>query len=416
MHNRMKIIQLDDTLPLDDCPATRYTHDSKRYGLRGRTENKLKAWARSFLSGRPKRTISPIPENPKCVLVATGGNLGGAIISLPLIEGVRKRWPNTHLAVVSNRQHGLDIIKRAGVGDSFHLAPEISLSRFLFSRSYWSFRNRVRHIAPDVFIGNHNFNLTHILPLSSIDLTIGHVGQSPSFSDLNVTANIYDKQVKCTARRNWLATYWDILDSIGINVRQVPAITVTKSRHRAAQKTVAALGVEREELIVGIQASVWGNQQFKAWPVTHLAEFCKLLWSENKIRSLIIGAPGQELLGDLLRQQYPDVPFIDGLGKFSIEELPDVVSTCAAVLTNDSGLMHLSAAVGTPTLAIYGMTDPEITWVYGDHTSHRIIRRAGCKPCYGWDNNLAETCPTRHCLNHITPQKILDEMTNMLKH
>jgi heptosyltransferase-2 len=410
----MKILHIDNSSPLDDCPAIHYVPPIQRYGLHTKLKNALKAWISCCLSGRPKRTVSPIPENPRCILVATGGNLGGAIISLPLIKGVRKRWPNAHLAVVGNRQHGLDIVKRAGVGDSFHLAPEVSLSRILVSFSYWSFRNRIRRIAPEVFIGNHDFNLAHTLPLSLIPLTIGHVGESPFSSSLDETASIYDIQVKSFPKRNWLESYWDILDSIGINSRETPAIKVTESQQQMFQGLFELRGEESSDLIIGIQASVWAQQQFKAWPNSFMAEFCVMMWTEHKIQSLIIGAVGQESLGDHLRHHFPDVPFIDGVGKFSISELPVVVAECAAVVTNDSGLMHLSAAVGTPTLAIYGMTDPEVTWVYGDHCFHRIVRRAGCMPCYEQDDKLMKSCSTRHCLNHITPGTIFDVLTNML--
>jgi ADP-heptose:LPS heptosyltransferase len=412
----MNIIHLDNSPPLDDCPAIHYVPPIQRFGLRTKFKNELKAWIYRFISGRPKRNVSPIPENPRCVLVATGGNLGGAIISLPLIEGVRKRWPNAHLAVVSNRQNGLEIVKLSGVGDSFHLAPEVSLSRLLVSLSSWSFRNRIRHIAPEVFIGNHDFNLTHTLPLSSIALTIGHVGVSPFSSSLDITAIIYDMQVKSIAQRNWLESYWDILDSIGFNSRETPAINVTESQQQKLQGLFELRGGVNSDLIIGIQASVWAQQQFKAWPDSYMAEFCVMMWTEHKIQSLIIGAIGQESLGDYLRHHFPYVPFIDGVGKFSISELPVVIAECAAVVTNDSGLMHLSAAVGTPTLAIYGMTDPKVTWVYGDNGDHRIIRRAGCMPCYGKDNKLMDTCSSRHCLNHITPQTIFDELTKMLQH
>lgn len=411
----MNIINIDNNLPLDDCPAIHYVPPIQRFGFLTNFKHALKIWIYCRLSGRPKRGIPQIPENPRCVLVATGGNLGGAIISLPLIEGVRKRWPNAHLAVVSNQQHGLDIVKRAGVGDSFHLAPKVSLKNMFFSASYWSFRKEICLFSPNIYISNFNFGLDHTLPLRSINLTVGQLFGSNRVLDSCNQNGIFDIYSVMEPDVNWLEGYWGILSKLNVDVRLKPFIHVSEAQRLAARRSLESFGVGFDDAVVGVQASVWGKQLFKAWPVRQMAELCEQLWSQHNIRVLIIGARGQKDLGDYLRQHYPDVLFIDGVGKFGIEELPNVVATCAAVVTNDSGLMHLSAAVGTPTLAIYGMTDPKITWVYGDDNRHRIVRRAGCKPCYVWDSGLAETCPTRHCLDHLAPKTILNALLNMLQ-
>ena len=176
-----------------------------------------------------------------------------------------------------------------------------------------------------------------------------------------------------------------------------------------AKELLRELGMKEDVRCVGIQASVWEQQLFKAWPTEHMAELCSKLWLIHGIIPIIIGTKGQDRLTSFLREHHPSVYFLDCVGKFTIAELPNLVAECEAVVTNDSGLMHLSAAVGTSTLVIYGMTNPDITWVYGDDPKHKIIRRSACVPCYGW-SPLAESCTSRACLKNITPATVLDQL------
>ena len=410
----MSVIHLDETLPLDDCPATRYVPVSQREGLRERLKKGLKAWIYRRLSGRPKRTVPPIPENPQCVLVATGGNLGGAIISIPLIEAVRKRWPDCHLAVVSNRQHGLEIVERAGFGDSFHLAPETSLARMLIRPSYWNFRRRILDFSPDLFIGNHNFSLNHTIPLHKIPVTIGHIGSCPQGSNLDEGAVYFDYKVTSFAGQNWLDSYQAIATLIGNSDRSRPRIIVSSDQRKFGLKRLQDLGLKEGMVCVGIQASVWEKEIYRAWSTENMAEMCTMLWKDLGVVPVIIGSKGQNELTRFLRDHRSNTFFIDCVDQFSTAELPALVAVCAAVVSNDSGLMHLSAAVGTATLAIYGMSNPDITWVYGDDPNHKIVRRGACVPCNSgsW---LAENCPSRPCLNHIMPKTVLNELLNMLR-
>jgi ADP-heptose:LPS heptosyltransferase len=410
----MQILCLDSSLPKDDCPAKTYIGKPDGSGLVVKGKEVIRAWIYRLISGRPRSRVLPIPDRPKCVLVATGGNLGGAIISIPLIEGVRKRWPDCHLAIVGNRQHSLDIIRKAGLGDSFHLAPELPLKDLFWRKEYRRFRREILSIYPEVFISNHNFGLNHVLPLRNISVTIGHVNLSPFSADLKLLENIFDYKIRYEPNTNWLQSYWDLLKAIDIDEQKLPVIQVTEVERRIAKDSLRKMGLAKDVRVVGIQASVWQQQLYKAWPVTSMAELCAKLWSDQGIMPLIIGTKEQDQLASYLRKNHPTAVFVDCVGRFSVAELPGVVALCEAAVTNDSGLMHLSAAVGTPTLALYGMTNPDITWVYGADPKHRIIRRSDCVPCYGW-SPLAESCPSRDCLKHISPSTVLKELQKMLK-
>src|SRR5690606_7972570 len=87
-----------------------------------------------------------------------------------------------------------------------------------------------------------------------------------------------------------------------------------------------------------------------------------------------------------------------------VEELKD----CHFLATNDTGTMHLAAALGIPTVAIFGSTEPEFTAPIGE--IHRVIRhKVDCSPCF-----LRE-CPIDYrCMLRIEPKTVTDEMEALL--
>lgn len=102
-------------------------------------------------------------------------------------------------------------------------------------------------------------------------------------------------------------------------------------------------------------------------------------------------------------------PVVDLCGRTRLEDAIDLLGLASAAVTNDSGLMHVAAAVGTPVLAIYGSSTPDYT---PPLTEHAVVLydRLSCSPCF------KRTCPKRHtqCLTHIGPDRAWDVLRSLL--
>jgi heptosyltransferase-2 len=98
----------------------------------------------------------------------------------------------------------------------------------------------------------------------------------------------------------------------------------------------------------------------------------------------------------------------DLAGQTALTEVVDLLALARCVVSNDSGLMHVAAAVGVPLIALYGSSDPGYTPPLSDRA--RIVARGlVCSPCFKRD------CPLGHleCLNGLTPEQVVAEVQNL---
>jgi len=96
-------------------------------------------------------------------------------------------------------------------------------------------------------------------------------------------------------------------------------------------------------------------------------------------------------------------------GQTSAIDLVEMLAGCRALVANDSGAMHVSAALGVPTVAVFGPTDARATGPIGDHV--RIVREpVPCSPC------LLKACPIGHdCMNAITADRVAQELLDLVQ-
>ncbi len=213
---------------------------------------------------------------------------------------------------------------------------------------------------------------------------------------------------------NWLDSYRDLSRIIGINCLAYPSISVSKLLQQKAIERIMASGASQSKKWVAVQAGVWDKHGFKQWPIKHLVEACKAITEQYDFIPLVIGVKGQESVYHQIKKALSvDSVVLDFVGKTNVGELAAILSVCSVTIANDSGTMHMSAAVGTPTVGLYGMTNPNITWCYGENDPHRIIQREDIFPCYQLKSNLEEECIDKPCLNGISPSTVVREVIKL---
>lgn len=138
----------------------------------------------------------------------------------------------------------------------------------------------------------------------------------------------------------------------------------------------------------------------KQWPVEHFAALGRLL-AQRGVATWVLGAAGERALGERICAEAGEAAR-NLCGETRLEDVVDLLSAVQAAVTNDSGLMHVAAAVGTHVVALYGSSSPAFT---PPLTARRAVHHLGlpCSPCF------ERECPLGHlrCLRDITPQAVL---------
>jgi heptosyltransferase-2 len=146
----------------------------------------------------------------------------------------------------------------------------------------------------------------------------------------------------------------------------------------------------------------------KRWLASRFAEAGDELGRQHNAHVLLFGGKDdRETAEDVRRQAHTDM--INLAGGTTLQETIHLISQCRLVISNDSGLMHVAAALNVPTVAIFGSTNPETTSPSGERTI--VIRKeTECSPC------LKKVCPTDfRCMTRITADDVVSASNTLLK-
>ncbi|MDB5987396.1 MAG: rfaF [Nevskia sp.] len=145
----------------------------------------------------------------------------------------------------------------------------------------------------------------------------------------------------------------------------------------------------------------------KQWPAESYGALAKLLAARG-IHSWTFGSAKEKQLGEQIAYASEGAA-ISLAGRTGLVDVIDLLGTCQAAVSNDSGLMHVAAAVGTPLVAIYGSSSPTHTPPLSD-AAQILYLGLSCSPCF------ARSCPLGHlnCLRGIAPQMVLDKLQSAL--
>lgn len=138
----------------------------------------------------------------------------------------------------------------------------------------------------------------------------------------------------------------------------------------------------------------------KCWPAEYYADIAKRAIQKNW-QVWILGSEKDRVIADKIKQQINDNNCLTLAGETTLQQVMVLLSLARQVVSNDSGLMHVAAAVQTPVVAIYGSSDPNYTPPLNDNAKIAYLNLE-CSPCF------KRECPLGHldCLNKITPDQV----------
>ncbi|HEV8659520.1 MAG TPA: lipopolysaccharide heptosyltransferase II [Thermoanaerobaculia bacterium] len=175
-------------------------------------------------------------------------------------------------------------------------------------------------------------------------------------------------------------------------VDEIPTVSLPVAVREKTRTTLRALGIKLDRPLFGIHAGgLYGKA--KHWGDDRYCEVAGRLRADG-FDVVLLTSPGEREQAESIAISCEGLQMIGEDG--DVLQLASAISHCSVIITNDSGPLHLAAALAVPSVSIFGPTDPGRTVIPG---ATRVIRKPiGCQPCY------QRECPLRHhrCMSEIT--------------
>jgi heptosyltransferase-2 len=326
------------------------------------------------------------------ILVRGVNWVGDTILTYPTVQELKHLFPQSHLAILT-ADHLVDLWKTFPyIDEIIPFQPKNGLG------SIWV-DLKVSHS-----LKKKNFDLALILPrsfhstfqiyLARIPIRIGYQDEGRS---LFLTHGIPRTEEILHVHR--VHYYQKLIEPFGEIINcPPPQIFLREEDRRWTEQILRDFGILNGRLLIGMNpGATYGLA--KCWSPTRFGELGKRLSKKWKATVLLFGKEEEKSIAQEIVQQIGEGG-IDLTGKTHLLQLAALLERCHLLVSNDTGTMHVAAAVGTPVVAIFGSTDPITTGPWGD--GHRIVRKdLPCSPC------LKRICPIDHqCMDLITVEEV----------
>lgn len=342
------------------------------------------------------------------VVVWKLGALGDVVLSTPSLRALRRQLPQAHLCLVVGRSAYETVARCPYLNDLIVYDPR---RKDRGVRGTLALIRRIRGGHFDLSIDLQNSRKTHLWAwLAGIPIRVGYRRKAGWLLNRGVRlprvvlAPIAHQQYLL---RNALAPdlVWtpDGFRSDGEALEVWPSPLDEQTVARLLQP---ALGSGSRQ-VVGMHPGGSARWQTKRWDLNRWARVCEALASHN-VQVVVVGGPEERALGELLCRM-TSAPVLNLSGRTNLMELACLIRRCDVFMAHDSSSLHLAAAMGTPTVALFGPTDPR-RHVPPTFVGQVIAKEVFCSPCY------SPRCRTitHACMKRISVEEVLSAVFALL--
>lgn len=300
------------------------------------------------------------------LLFITSSRIGDAILTTGLLQHFIQSNPDIHITVAAA---SLTAPLFEGVPN---LKKNIIMEKKSLSRHWIDLWQECRHQKWDVVIDTRGSAVSYFLKTSQ-----RYVWRTPSVSGHRVD---------------------QLGHLIGIFPPPSPHLWL---RERDLQKAEQFIPATSSVLAIAPAANWIGKQ----WPTASFVRLLTQFLSTHNAKIAVFAAPHERAMIQPILEAIPAEKCLDLVGKLSLLEIAACLKRCSLFLGNDSGLMHMSAAIGTPTIGLFGPSDEKVYGPYSKDERHHVIRipdsLEDLKKKPGFAFNASQTF-----MNSLTPEMV----------
>ena len=301
----------------------------------------------------PRQFVSTAISVMIKILVFSFSFIGDAVLSTAVIQPLRAHFPDAHITfLVGPRAFDL-------------LANEPNIDETIV------YDNRGEHAG-----WKGRLRLIKMLRAHKFDLV---VNLRDSFMARYIGAEHWG-MVRGDSNRHAVTRYLEVLQRRGVDTTDAsPRLGLTESEDAAAHRFLTEVGLTSEQILIGIHPG--GNWEYKLWDAEKYAQLANALCKEQKVLILLFAGPDERELQARVTKRMEVPPIL--VETEDLRHLAALISACDVYIGNDTGPMHIAAAVGTPVVALFGSTNHIRSGPYGE--KHIVVQSGmdlGCNPCH----------------------------------
>ena len=366
----------------------------------------------------PPRRLPNAKKNmltPKSILIFHPAGIGDAILAVPAIKVVREALPKAYIVLVtSKRAHPL--VELCPYVDGIFAIEMDAISHPLTLLNGEKLINVCRLISS---LRSHRFDIiadfTRIGPGFSIIkriLLFRLIGGKYIFGRDTLSRGFYlDGKIydPVPPVKHAVDSYLELANLLGANeTHPEMELFLTEKDNEVVDSLLSEVGIQSEKLIVGINPG--GFRPSRRWLKGRFAAVADKLICDYKAQIVFIGSKGEATLIEEICSIMRFEP-VNLAGKTGLRQLAALIKRFDLLITNDSGPMHIAAAVKTPIIALFGPQTPTLFQPYCEDNMRVIIRKdVECSPC---DDKV--NCKDHRCMKLITVEDVLAGVDKMYR-
>jgi lipopolysaccharide heptosyltransferase II len=343
------------------------------------------------------------PTQVKRILVTRMKFIGDVVLTTPLLHSLRAAHPSAHIAYMAEAK-ACSLLEHHPAVDEL-IGYDFSRPAVLEQvRVALALRRARFDVALDLFSNPRSALLTY-LSGARVRVGLARAGRGRLF-----THQVHDDGAPKTA----IEFHNQFLHAIGVPpTASQPTLVVTAEEKGAMSGRLRTLewsqGGTEGRLVILHAGATWPAKQ---WGAEQYAKLAALLARSTGVRILLIGGPRDAAA--LKEVEEKSQRTAQRIGPLTLRELAALLSLADAFVGNDGGPMHISAAVGTPTVGIFGPGEEQIWFAYPALLGHRALREdVPCHPCH---LNVCNRPGESHmeCMKKVTPERVMDAVLGAL--
>ena len=329
----------------------------------------------------------------KNILLIRLSSLGDVVLTTPVIRAVRTHFPDAYIAMLVAKQSA-DVLR-----ENPHLNEIITYDRFAKDKDTGEMLRIIRHLRERKFTMvidlQRKFRTELLMYLSGATERVGK-------------GRLCTIRVQEQGNKHATAHYFDLLHAVGIPAAdQRLELFFDESERTDAVRRFDTAGIRETALKVGLfPGAGW---KLREWMPERFAAIGDRLVTQFNANVLVFGGPKEtELVQTVV--DLMDAPAIPFAGNLQIRQLAACIQQCDLFLTNDTGPMHIAAAVGTPTVSLFGPGNHIRFQPLG--AMHQTIRHdVPCSPC----KQFTDKCKDNICMKGIVVDEVWQSISRALE-